>query len=346
MYDAPDLYVDPVADMRLTKTLLAVLLLPTATTTATAYQPYFAPPVYGPPPYHRAPVTGGWAQPGRTPEHYAYYVPRPWMAPASRKPATAAGETGGQPAPSVPAATEPQIESDSADRDAETAVTPAPTAKSPSEKQQAFFEQLQPLVEQENRRLLETRAAVSRMVDGLDAGRTLSATQRQRLKGLASRYRVDGDPVEDAGAREALLDKLDMVPVSLALAQAANESAWGKSRFAREGNNLFGIWTYDESKGIVPRKRAPGKKHLVRKFDSLAESVRYYLFTLNSHPAYAELREIRSRLRAAGEPLDGLAMAEGLTRYSAKGNEYVRLIQGMIRRFDLAVYDAAPSDRA
>ena len=229
---------------------------------------------------------------------------------------------------------------------APAAKAPPPESDGTTDSKAAFLARLRPLVEAENRRLRRLRSELGDLLAVLGHGGELDAEQRKRVKTLATRYRIDGDPLTQAAARSALLEKIDEVPVSLALAQAANESAWGTSRFAREGNNLFGIWTYDESKGMVPRRRAAGKKHLVRRFDSVAASMRYYLFTLNSHPAYAELRAIRARLRTAGSPLDGIALAAGLTRYSAKGGEYVRRIQAMIRRFDLAAFDAAGRESA
>jgi Bax protein len=209
-----------------------------------------------------------------------------------------------------------------------------------------FLHRLRPLIDKENKHLQKLRRELLEATAALERGNGLSKTQTRRLNTLAKTYRVDGDPVEDAAARAELLNKVDLVPISLALAQAANESAWGQSRFAKEGNNLFGIWTYDPDKGIVPLKRAAGKKHLVRKFDSISDSVRYYLFTLNSHPAYAALRDIRADMRQRGQPLDGLLMADGLTKYSAKGDEYVRMIQDMIRRFDLAAFDTSAADEA
>jgi Bax protein len=127
-----------------------------------------------------------------------------------------------------------------------------------------------PLIEQENERLLETRAELTGLFAVLDNGRTLDPVQHKRVQTLATAYRVDGHPETVNQAREALLRKIDTVPLSMALAQAANDSAWGRSRLLLEGNNLFGIWTHDESRGIVPRKRAPGKKHLVRRFDLAA----------------------------------------------------------------------------
>ncbi|MCG6967143.1 MAG: glucosaminidase domain-containing protein [Chromatiaceae bacterium] len=209
-----------------------------------------------------------------------------------------------------------------------------------------FLQRLQPLVAQENERLRKQRKSLLALVGRLDSGDPLNDRERKLLASLADTYRVDGDPLREAETRQELLDRVDVIPISLALAQAANESAWGQSRFAKEGNNLFGLWTYDEKKGLVPRKRAAGKTHLVRKFDSIGDSVRYYMLTLNSHPAYTALREIRAALRDRGQPLDGHSLADGLSKYSARGEEYVRSIQDMIRRFELASYEDAGRNKA
>jgi Bax protein len=211
------------------------------------------------------------------------------------------------------------------------------------ERKELFLRMLLPLVLLENERLEALRA---RLHTALDAGEAAGADTRRWLRGLADRYRVEGDPLVDTQAREALLARVDVIPPSLALAQAAIESAWGRSRFAREGRNLFGIWTWDAEQGIVPKRRPAGQSHYVRRFESLRDSVRYYLHNLNSHPAYAELRARRAAQRDAGAPLDSLALAEGLLRYSEKGLEYVRLIQGMIRYNELADLDDARLARA
>ncbi len=210
-----------------------------------------------------------------------------------------------------------------------------------AERKQRFLQILTPLVLLENERLTGLREEVSVLMARLAAGAELDAAEGRRLTSLARRYRVDGDPLEEPAVRSDLLARIDTIPVSLALAQAANESAWGSSRFAREARNLFGIWTYDESKGIVPRRRGAGKKHLVRRFDSLRDSVRYYMHTLNSHPAYAGLRESRARARDNGEEPSGMALSEGLEKYSAKGLEYVRMIQDMIEDNRLGALESA-----
>lgn len=203
------------------------------------------------------------------------------------------------------------------------------------ERKQAFLDRLAPIVQQENDRLESLRRELQNLYLRLQVEQ-LDEAGVKRLRQLAARYRVEGNVLKHPRARRDLLERVDVIPLELALAQAVNESAWGTSRFAREGNNLFGIWTYDKDKGIVPKNRPKGAKHLVRRFDSFNESVRYYLHTLNSHPAYAELRRLRAESRSQGEVADGLVLAGGLTRYSAKGERYVALIRELIRRYPLA----------
>ncbi len=124
------------------------------------------------------------------------------------------------------------------------------------------------------------------------------------------------------------------VPVSLILAQGGIESAWGTSRFAVEGNNIFGIWTWDKNiPGMIPGKREKGKKHRVRIFSSLLDSVREFCLILNRQPAYRRFRNIR---RQTDNPLD---LAAGLLNYSARRWAYVHSIQLVIKKNNLQRYD-------
>jgi len=195
---------------------------------------------------------------------------------------------------------------------------------------QRFFDKLLPLVTRENERLLGVRRELTDLQTARARSKRLNQTQQKWLRELANDYRIEDS--DDPGALiESLLQRVDVIPAGLALAQAANESAWGKSRFAKEGNNLFGTWTYDEDKGIKPQRRPAGKTHLVRNYDSLEASVRDYMHNLNSHPAYQPLRKRRAAQRAERQPLSAMHLAGGLTAYSEKGDEYVELIQSMIR---------------
>jgi len=206
-------------------------------------------------------------------------------------------------------------------------------------KKHEFITTLLPYIQTENRRLTALRNKLTDMFSKLETDAVLTNSEQLQIRKLANKYRVKGDPLVDITAREEMLRKIDIVPSSLALAQAANESAWGKSRFAQEANNLFGIWTYDQDKGLKPNKREEGKTHLVRIFDDFSESVRFYMYTLNSHPAYKELREIRQQLRASDRIIDGHRLAAGLEKYSAKGQGYIVLIQGLIKQNEWALLD-------
>jgi len=151
----------------------------------------------------------------------------------------------------------------------------------------------------------------------------------------AAKYRVSGDIIHDFSLQQELLKRVDEIIPSMALAQAANESAWGTSRFSKQGNNLFGIWTYNPEIGIKPLKREPGKKHFVRKFKSFQQSVTIYMHTLNTHSAYKKLRDIRYEAALNGKKLSGYELAKGLEKYSAKGLEYIQMIQAMINKNNL-----------
>ncbi|MCK5663713.1 MAG: glucosaminidase domain-containing protein [Thiotrichaceae bacterium] len=204
-----------------------------------------------------------------------------------------------------------------------------------------FIEKLIPYIDKENTRLKQTRKQLWKINQQLDSGTTLTEKSQSWIKKIAKKYRVKGNPLTKPQARKELLSKVDIIPSSLTLAQAANESAWGKSRFATEANNLFGIWTYDESKGLKPKNRDPEKKHLVRIFDHYGESVSYYMHTLNSHPAYKKLRDIRQQQRQNELILDGFEMADGLEKYSAKGDLYIKLIQQLILQNKWAQLDGS-----
>jgi Bax protein len=139
--------------------------------------------------------------------------------------------------------------------------------------------------------------------------------------------------------RKKLLGRLDIIPPALALAQAAIESGWGTSRFAREGNSLFGQWTYVNSKGLEPNQRDEGATHFVASFPDLRASVRAYMRNLNTGNAYHEFRTARAATRAAGQPLQASKLAEHLHRYSQRGEDYVSEIRRLINSPSIAALD-------
>ena len=117
------------------------------------------------------------------------------------------------------------------------------------------------------------------------------------LSTLSEKYELDTDDLLDPDFLALLLRRVDKIPASLALAQAANESAWGASRFAQDGKNFFGQWCYKDGCGIVPRRRVEGATYEVRSFESVMDSVESYIHNLNTFPNYQMLRRIRQQLR-------------------------------------------------
>jgi len=137
------------------------------------------------------------------------------------------------------------------------------------------------------------------------------------------------------------LYKLDIVPAGLALGQAAYESGYGTSRFAVTGNALFGQWTFG-GEGLIPeQQRSDLGDHRIAAFDWPFDSVRGYFINLMSHPAYEDFRRLRAQLRADGKPLTSMELADGLTRYSERGQEYVDTLKGIMRVNRLTIADDA-----
>ncbi len=136
----------------------------------------------------------------------------------------------------------------------------------------------------------------------------------------------------------AYLRKIDIIPPSLALAQASLESGWGKSRFAKEANNLFGQWTYTGN-GMVPENREEGKIHTIRIFRDLEDSVENYMLNLNIGWAYTDFRQKRYELRQKNETLDGYLLSETLLEYSSAGQAYVDDLKTMIDTNGFKRYD-------
>ena len=134
--------------------------------------------------------------------------------------------------------------------------------------------------------------------------------------------------------------RMDEVPVSMAIAQAAKETGWGTSRFAQEGNALFGQWTWS-GEGIKPAGADDGTTHKVMKFKVLQASVKAYQRNLNTHSTYKDFRSARAELRNENKKLDSIALTEHLDKYAETGKEYVRILQQIIRQNNLEDFDDA-----
>jgi Bax protein len=178
---------------------------------------------------------------------------------------------------------------------------------------QSFINLVLPLILAANDELLQRREAVQVAVQAHD---------RDKLDQWAVLYRIEAEKLDDTGLAERLLRRVDTIPVALALAQAAVESGWGTSRFARQGNALFGQWAWTESAGMRPLA-ASNDRAVVRSFGSLLESVRAYMHNLNTHQNYERFRDARYRLKPQSEAVKARRLAAYLDSYAEIGQAYV-----------------------
>ncbi len=195
-----------------------------------------------------------------------------------------------------------------------------------------FFAFLQPIVVAENDRIRAQRAELEALQSTLAAGEELGWLARRRLRRLAGEYEVPWQPENPAAVAATLARRIDVIPPDLALAQAAKESGWGRSRFAVEGNNLFGQWCYEPGCGLVPGQRPDGEQHEVAAFDSVDEAIRRYMNNLNTHERYRVFREKRAALRGSDRSLSGPALVPGLLGYSERGEVYLDELQAMMQQ--------------
>lgn len=206
-----------------------------------------------------------------------------------------------------------------------------------------FFSWLLPLVDDENERLAGLRQRLDYIHDHVRWGRPLDTEDRAWLAEVSREFGVNGIDPENEEFWPLIRRRVDILPDHLVLVQAANESAWGTSRFAREGNNLFGQWCFRQGCGLVPNDRPEGEVYEVAKFDSVDESIASYMHNLNTGRVYRELREIRAAHREAGEDPEASELAEGLMRYSERGQDYIDELRAMIRHNDDVIEEARES---
>ena len=203
------------------------------------------------------------------------------------------------------------------------------------EKKRLFFRLLAPVVLYVNERILEERVRLEALSRQTAQGRPLSPSDQAWLRELATHYQVTPDRTDE------LLRRVDLVPPSLALAQGASESGWGTSRFASEGNSLFGQWSW--SGGIKPaeQRTAAHGDHRIAAFESTGMSVASYALNLNTHASYRELRARREDLRRQGRPLRGQDVVDTMIHYSERGQAYVDELKALMRQNRLEVADEA-----
>lgn len=206
-------------------------------------------------------------------------------------------------------------------------------------KKQTFFDFLQPYIDAKNAEVRYQRRRLQLIVTKVQAGSQLRQDENAFLWELARNYELKTDDLHDPVFLQRLLHRVDVLPPSLVLAQAANESAWGTSRFAQQGYNFFGQWCYTQGCGLVPVRRRADASHEVKSFSSIEEAVNAYFRNLNTFPSYQDLRIIRQALRQDAKPIDGISLAPGLREYSERGDAYIRELQTLIYKNDLLARD-------
>ncbi len=200
-----------------------------------------------------------------------------------------------------------------------------------NQKKAAFFDYLRPKIELENHRITKERAFLTSLQNT-----NVTNEQKSYAERLANLYShpLTEDKVTQAWLDEMLM-RVNVLPEALVATQAANESAWGTSRFATQANNLFGQWCYTKDCGLVPEKRSAGSTHEVKKFDTVQESVHGYFMNVNRNRSYRKFRDIRANLALKDKDLLSVEVASQLTHglhaYSERGIEYANDLRVMIR---------------
>lgn len=196
------------------------------------------------------------------------------------------------------------------------------------EKKQYFFFSMMPMVLHANETIRQQRKTLLNLRDSMG----WDDEEKAVLEAVATEYEVPApQSPQDAEAFNQLLSRVDIVPVSLALAQGAIESGWGTSRFAAEGNALYGQWSWGSDAMTPNRVRTELGNYGVRAFKTPFESITAYMHNLNTNHAYQSFRQIRARLRQDNRPLTGTELAAGLEHYSERGDAYVSDIRSVIR---------------
>ena len=202
--------------------------------------------------------------------------------------------------------------------------------KSTKTKKDTFIKIVMPLILDENNKILENRKKLFKIL----AKPNNTRGERLWLKRRFEDYGIKNEDITELKIR------MDIVPVSIAIAQAAKESGWGTSRFALEGNAMFGQWTWGK-KGIAPLEREKDKGHKILKFPILRSSVQAYKNNLNTHKGYREFREKRAELRKKNKKISGLELVQYLHNYAATGSEYTKVLKKIIDQNQLTDFDSA-----
>ena len=195
-------------------------------------------------------------------------------------------------------------------------------------KKETFIKIVLPLIVAENERILEDRDKLI----SLSKKKFTTDLEKQWIRQKLLEYKVK------KGNLKELIARMDIIPTSIALAQAAKESGWGTSRFALEGNAIFGQWTWS-GQGIAPLDRESNKNHKILKFPILRASVKAYQNNLNTHKSYVKFRQKRAALRDKKKKIAGLELTETLNNYAQTGSEYTKILNQIIRQNRLTDFE-------
>jgi uncharacterized FlgJ-related protein len=209
-------------------------------------------------------------------------------------------------------------------------------------KKQLFFRGIAPLILYSNELIMKDRDRLKKIRAFLNNKDIIEAADRIWVLKLASLYKVTLDKNHpDGSTLDELWKRVDIVPPSLALSQGAEESGWGTSRFAATGNAIYGQWTWGSNAMIPEQQRKELGNYGIAAFETLQESVSAYMLNLNTHNAYSKLRDKRAELREKGEKITGSILAEQLTKYSERGEEYVQTLKSLMEYNRLSPADDA-----
>ena len=202
-----------------------------------------------------------------------------------------------------------------------------------NERKKLFINTLLPIIYSENLKILEDRKKILDWWNESQGENFSRDFWPSWLFELSEKYETSDSNLGN------LLMKVDVIPISMALAQAAIESGWGTSRYLREGNAIYGQYTFEKDRGIRPERRESDKKFFIKKFSNLSESTRSYFKNINTHRAYTDLREERKKLRMNGEKLSGVKLVKFLTSYSERKDDYVKDVESIIQSNNFMKFD-------
>jgi len=203
-----------------------------------------------------------------------------------------------------------------------------------SEAKNYFFNHMYEMVLIGNKSIMKERTFVKQFLNSNILNIDFDSPSFYKLLQIKQKYKI-----KNLYSLQQYLKKIDIIPPSMALAQAAIESAWGRSRFIKEANNIFGHWTYNSKIGLIPKQRDIGASHFIRIFQSLQDSTTAYLLNLNRNLAYKSFQEKRFEQRLNNQNPDGLILSQTMLNYSGIAQEYLKILKDIILLNNLQEYD-------